>query len=64
MKPVWISAIFWLAVILAAVAIFLASNLAGPSGTPTYIQPAGTVLAIGAAIYLVGVVLFRRRKRL
>jgi hypothetical protein len=62
-KVVWISAGFWLAVATVAVAIFFVSNLAGPSGTPTYFLPTLNVLAIGAVIYLIGLILFRRPKR-
>lgn len=58
------SVLYWIFVILVALALFLASNLAGPSGTPTYIQPAVSVLVIGAVAYAICLLAFRRRKRL
>lgn len=63
MKIVIVSAAYWSAVLLAAAKIFFASNLAGPSGTPTYFLPAANVIAVGAVVYVVGLIQFRPRKR-
>jgi len=40
----------------------IASNFAGPAGTPTFTYAAATVVALGAVAYLVGLLTFRRRK--
>lgn len=64
MKAVLISVAYWVVIAVVAVAVFLASNLAGPSGTPTYFKPTMNVFVIGAAVYAIGLIFFNRRKRL
>ena len=57
-----ITAAYWLIVSALAFITFLASNFAGPSGTPTYFLPTAEVLAIGLVVYVIGLFLFRQRK--
>ena len=63
MTALWVSALYWVIVAVLAAIIFLASNFAGPAGTPTFFGPTIDVIAIGTVTYLVGLITFRRRKR-
>lgn len=63
MKIVVISAAYWLSVFIVAAIIFMGSNFAGPSGTPTYLLPALSVIAVGAVTYVVVLFQFRPREK-
>jgi hypothetical protein len=62
-KLVLFSMAFWAIVAAVAFAIFLASNFAGNSGTPTYWLPAANVVVVGTALYVAILILIRRRAR-
>ena len=63
MKFILISVAYWSLAGLIAYVVFLGSNFAGPSGTPTYYFATESVLVMAAMTYLIGIIVDRREKR-
>lgn len=62
MNRAFVIVAFWIVVVVAAALVFVASNFAGPAGTPIIFKPTLYVIGVASIVFAAGLLVFYRHK--